>query len=65
MEIKPDINKYTSSKAFYESRYQTNYMDSWPEWKKERIKKLIEGFNLPPKGSLWISDVELVYGLKY
>lgn len=50
MKINSEINKYEPSKAFYESRYQTNYMDFWPRWKKERIKKLIGGFNLPPEG---------------
>lgn len=40
MKMKTDINNMESSKAFYEARYQINYMDSWRRWKKERIKKV-------------------------
>jgi SAM-dependent methyltransferase len=50
MEIKQNIKEYGLSRAFYESRYKSNYMDSWPQWKKDRIKKLIADFHLPKNG---------------
>ena len=35
---------------FYDDRYQSGYMDDWPNSKKERVKEIIRGLPLPQSG---------------
>ena len=40
------------ARAFYEDRYKTDYMDEWPAWKRERVRRLVEELPLPETGSV-------------
>ncbi|MCX5891404.1 MAG: class I SAM-dependent methyltransferase, partial [Deltaproteobacteria bacterium] len=35
---------------FYEDRYSKGYMDEWDPAKKQRVKEIIQGLNLPDTG---------------
>lgn len=46
-----DLESAEGAERFYEDRYQRGgYMESWPDWKRERIRALIEGIGLPERG---------------
>lgn len=49
MKIK-EMNSIKDFKNFYEDRYAHDYMEKWPEDKKERICEIIRSFMLPDRG---------------
>jgi len=40
------------ARAFYEDRYKKDYMDEWPSWKRERVRRLVQELPLPETGSV-------------
>jgi ubiquinone/menaquinone biosynthesis C-methylase UbiE len=45
-----ELQDQNIAQSFYEDRYKDDYMDDWPQWKKQRIVSLIEKLNLPKSG---------------
>jgi SAM-dependent methyltransferase len=48
--MKKELHQKAASKRFYEERYSGDYMDQWPEEKKEKVFDLIHNLQLPETG---------------
>jgi SAM-dependent methyltransferase len=46
-----DLHDPAAAIAFYEDRYEHGYMDAWAREKKEQVREVIRGLELPPAGA--------------
>ena len=51
MSLIRELSDQIMSKAFYEARYSSGYMEDWDDEKKKRIVEIIGEMNLPETGS--------------
>jgi len=49
-DVNDNLTTHNDTVQFYDERYDTGYMESWPEWKCERMRELLRKLPLPKEG---------------
>ncbi len=49
-DVAPNLTSDDDTAQFYDDRYSSGYMESWPDWKLNRVRALVRELPLPKTG---------------